>query len=92
MGTSSSKQQPFDPTNPIKRDEKKPSLLARIQDHSLGADTHYSEEDLKKYTGKSSDELKTWMENAPNVGKNQKASKIGMGAGTGGAVTYSGEG
>lgn len=84
MGTSSSKQTPPDPTNPVQRDQKRPSLLARLSDRN----TPISDEDLKKYTGKSSEELKTWMQDAPGVGRNQKAGKVGMGPGTGGAVVY----
>lgn len=102
MGNTSSKP-PFDSTKqplrsdstsekPIKQDTKKPSLIARIQHHSLGRKTHYSDEELKKHTGKTNDELKAWAENAPGVGKNQKAGKIGMGPGSGGAATIGGDG
>jgi hypothetical protein len=90
MGTSLSKQ-PADPTkqppptpaDPIKRDDKKPYSTSKTQ---------FSDDDLLKYTGRSRDELKTWMEDAPGVGKNQNAGKIGMGPGTGGAATVGGDG
>lgn len=100
MGNSTSKPT-FDPTKqplqndstyPIQQYPRKASLLSRIQDRSLGSRTNYSDEDLKRYTGKSNDELKSWATNAPDVGRNQKAGKIGMGPGSGGAGAVGGDG
>lgn len=94
MGTSSSKQ-PFNPTkqsptnqptDPVKQDAKKPSLWARKQEYLLGSKIPHSDEDMKRWTGKTNDELKTWAENAPGVGKNQKAGRIGMGLASGGVA------
>lgn len=63
-----------------------------MKDRSLGRDIRYSDEELKRYTGKTHDELKGWAEDAPGVGRNQKAGKIGMGSGSGGAATVGGDG
>ncbi|RYP80867.1 hypothetical protein DL769_002245 [Monosporascus sp. CRB-8-3] len=43
----------------------------RYQNARLGRDNKISNEDLKKYTGKSKTELEKWAETTPGVGKNQ---------------------
>ncbi|PFH56703.1 hypothetical protein XA68_16118 [Ophiocordyceps unilateralis] len=62
-------------------DEAKPkSLYQRMQDKKRGP---ISDEDIKKYTGKTRDELMTWAENQPGVGKNQLAGKLALGPASG---------
>lgn len=53
-----------------------------------------SDEDIKKYTGKSRDELNAWAEHQPGVGKNQLAGKLALGSapGLGGVATGAGYG
>ncbi|KAJ9157239.1 hypothetical protein NKR23_g179 [Pleurostoma richardsiae] len=53
-----------------------------------------SDEDLKKYTGKSKEEIMEWSKNRPGVAGNQAAGKLGMGPsmGIGGYETAHGVG
>ncbi|KOS21928.1 hypothetical protein ESCO_002118 [Escovopsis weberi] len=70
----------------------KKSLYQSFQEMKRGPGP--SEADIKKYTGKSRDELAAWAETQPGVGKNQLAGKITIGpaAGLGGVATAGGFG
>ena len=73
MGSSQSNPDP-------NSQEPKPSLYQRYHNSKRGT---ISDEDIKKYTGKTRDELKEWADTQPGVGKNQLAGKISMGNTTG---------
>lgn len=47
------------------------------------APLHFSDEDIKKYTGKTRAEFNDFAESTPGVGKNQLAGKIDQGSATG---------
>ncbi|KAK2752020.1 hypothetical protein CKAH01_06306 [Colletotrichum kahawae] len=55
---------------------KKKSLYQRMVGSRAG---EISEEDMRKYTGKSKEELKEWAKDRPDVGKNQAARRIDHG-------------
>lgn len=57
------------------------SLYQRYQDKKRPVPI--SDEDLKKHTGKTRDEINTWAETQPGVGKNQLAGKINTGPASG---------
>jgi len=66
----------------------KKSLYQRAQEKKRGPGTSgLSDEDLKKYTGKTRAEFDAWKETTPGVGKNQLAGKLAVGptSGLGGA-------
>ncbi|GAB0136395.1 hypothetical protein EsDP_00004696 [Epichloe bromicola] len=52
------------------------------------------DQDLVKYTGKTRDEINSWAESRPGVGRNQLAGKVGFGStsGLGGMATAVGYG
>ena len=85
MGNSSS-------TPADKGDKSDKSLYQRYQDKKKSQPI--SDEDLKKYTGKSREELKAWADTQPGVGKNQLAGKITQGpaSGLGGVAAADGYG
>ncbi|RGP61565.1 hypothetical protein FSPOR_9891 [Fusarium sporotrichioides] len=56
---------------------KKKSLYRRYKDSK--APVPLSDEDIKKYTGKTREELKTWADSTPGVGKNQLAGRAMIG-------------
>ncbi|RBR24635.1 uncharacterized protein FIESC28_02568 [Fusarium coffeatum] len=56
---------------------EKKSLYRRYKDSK--APVPLSDEDIQKYTGKSREELKTWADSTPGVGKNQLAGKATVG-------------
>ncbi|CAM1510903.1 Fc.00g084160.m01.CDS01 [Cosmosporella sp. VM-42] len=68
------------------------SIYQRYQDKKNGPGI--SDEDLKKYTGKTREELNAWADTQPGVGKNQLAGKISMGgtSGLGGVAAADGYG
>lgn len=76
----------------IDKTDKKPSLYQRFQDKKRGPGP--SDEDILKYTGKTREELRTWADDQPGVGKNQLAGKLAVGAtsGLGGAGAAGGLG
>ncbi|KAF4450250.1 hypothetical protein F53441_6532 [Fusarium austroafricanum] len=51
-----------------------------------------SDEDILKYTGKTRDELNTWADNQPGVGKNQLAGTVTVGPVSGFGGVAMGEG
>ncbi|KAM0425087.1 hypothetical protein ACHAPT_009647 [Fusarium lateritium] len=51
-----------------------------------------SDEDIKKHTGMSRDELNAWAETQPGVGKNQLAGRVNAGSGLGGVAAADGLG
>ncbi|KAH8168649.1 hypothetical protein LIA77_11913 [Sarocladium implicatum] len=59
---------------------KKQGWYARFEASKRG---EIRDEDLQKYLGKSKDEIMTWAENEPGVGKNQSAGKIDLGGASG---------
>ncbi|KAH6989154.1 hypothetical protein BKA56DRAFT_611438 [Ilyonectria sp. MPI-CAGE-AT-0026] len=60
---------------------KKKSFFQRMQDQKKSKPL--SDEDILKYTGKTRDELKTWSDTRPGVGKNQPSGKMAMGGASG---------
>lgn len=68
------------------------NLYQRYQDKKRGEPI--SDEDLKKYTGKTRDEINEWAESRPGVGKNQLAGGVAIGpaSGLGGVATADGFG
>ncbi|KAK5996891.1 hypothetical protein PT974_02238 [Cladobotryum mycophilum] len=72
--------------------ETKKSLYMAWQEKKRGKGP--SDEDIKKYTGMTRDELNTWAETQPGVGKNQLAGKISVGpaSGFGGVAAAGGYG
>ncbi|KAH7171311.1 hypothetical protein EDB81DRAFT_636458 [Dactylonectria macrodidyma] len=74
------------------KDKKKPSLFQRMQDQKKSKPL--SDEDILKYTGKTRDELKTWSESTPGVGRNQLSGRMAMGntSGLGGMAAAEGYG
>ncbi|KAH8688329.1 hypothetical protein BGZ61DRAFT_533114 [Ilyonectria robusta] len=60
---------------------KKMSFFQRMQDQKKSKPL--SDEDILKYTGKTRDELKTWSDTRPGVGKNQPSGKMAMGGASG---------
>ncbi|KAM5354165.1 hypothetical protein ACJ41O_000815 [Fusarium nematophilum] len=70
----------------------KQSLYQRYQAKKRGPGL--SDDDIKKYTGKTREELNTWADTQPGVGKNQLAGKVAMGStsGLGGVATADGYG
>ncbi|KAG8676578.1 hypothetical protein FPOAC2_02684 [Fusarium poae] len=57
--------------------KEKKSLYRRYKDSK--APVPLSDEDIQKYTGKSREELKTWADSTPGVGKNQLAGRATIG-------------
>ncbi|RCI12627.1 hypothetical protein L249_0739 [Ophiocordyceps polyrhachis-furcata BCC 54312] len=56
--------------------------------HSLHRKTQHQEQnitddDIKKYTGKTRAELNAWADSQPGIGKNQLAGKMAMGPASG---------
>ncbi|PHH79607.1 hypothetical protein CDD80_4369 [Ophiocordyceps camponoti-rufipedis] len=49
-----------------------------------------SDDDIKKYTGKTRDELATWADSRPGVGKNQLAGKLALGSAMSGVAAGEG--
>ncbi|KAM4066226.1 hypothetical protein HRG_000361 [Hirsutella rhossiliensis] len=87
MGSSqSSKAAPASESSP----PADKSLYQRFQDKKRGPPL--SDEDIKKYTGKSRDELNAWAEDQPGVGKNQLAGKLAVGGASGLAGAAAGAG
>ena len=78
--------------DPTTQKEDKPSLYQRFK--KAKGPQPISDEDIKKYTGKSHGELKEWADVTPGVGKNQLAGKLAMGeaAGLGGMAAGFGYG
>ncbi|POR31690.1 hypothetical protein TPAR_08099 [Tolypocladium paradoxum] len=68
----------------------KKSLYQRHQDKKRGAPI--SDEDLKKYTGKTRDEFDAFAANTPGVGRNQLAGKMSVGPASGLGGLAAGEG
>lgn len=70
---------------------KKPSMYQRYQNSKRG---EISDEDLKKYLGKTKEEINEWAEYRPGVGKNQRAGGIAQGpaSGLGGMAAADGYG
>ena len=68
------------------------SFYDRYQDKRRGPPLN--DDDIKKYTGRSHDEITEWAETAPGVGKNQLAGKISVGgaSGLGGVASAEGYG
>ncbi|KAL4725626.1 hypothetical protein ACLX1H_007775 [Fusarium chlamydosporum] len=60
---------------------EKKSLYRRYKDSK--APVPLSDEDVLKYTGKTRDELKTWADSTPGVGKNQLAGRAMIGEASG---------
>jgi hypothetical protein len=85
MGNTTASPSTSEPT------EKK-SLYRRYKDSK--APVPLSDEDIKKYTGKTREELKTWADSTPGVGKNQLAGRamIGEAAGVSGVAMADGLG
>lgn len=73
MGSSQS-------TSPGDQQPKK-SLYRKYQDKK--APKPIPDEDLLKYTGKTREQITTWAETQPGVGKNQLAGKATMGSTSG---------
>ncbi|EON95817.1 hypothetical protein UCRPA7_8690 [Phaeoacremonium minimum UCRPA7] len=75
-------------------EQPKKSLYRRYEDAKSGRNNEISDEDMKKYTGKTRDELNTWAKTAPDVAGNQVAGKIDTGpaSGLGGAAAAGGYG
>jgi hypothetical protein len=69
MGSSQSKSGHKADGPPDGTDKSRQSFYQRYQEKKRGPGL--SDEDIKKYTGKSRDELKTWADGTPGVGKNQ---------------------
>lgn len=74
--------------------QPKKSLYRRYEDAKSGRNNQISDEDMKKYTGKTRDELNEWAKTAPDVAGNQMAGKIdnGPATGLGGAAAAGGYG
>ncbi|TWU72174.1 hypothetical protein ED733_000585 [Metarhizium rileyi] len=70
----------------------KKSLYQKYQDKK--GPRPISDEDILRYTGKSRDELNSWADGQPGVGRNQLAGKLAMGnaSGLGGVATAAGFG
>ncbi|KAI3535458.1 hypothetical protein CSPX01_11412 [Colletotrichum filicis] len=75
-------------------DEPKKSLYQRYQDKKSGRDTQISDEDLKRYTGKTKDEINDWAKDRPGVAGNRAAGTLtaGPASGFGGVATAGGFG
>lgn len=72
--------------------KKSTSLYRKYQDKK--GPRPISDDDILKYTGKTRDELKSWADGQPGVGKNQLAGKLAIGSasGLGGVATGAGYG
>jgi hypothetical protein len=77
MGSSQSKSGHTADGPPEGTDKRPQSFYQRYQEKKRGPGL--SEEEIKKYTGKSRDELKTWADGTPGVGKNQLAGSATAG-------------
>lgn len=69
------------PPNPESQTKK--SWYKRYEDAKTGRNVQISDEDLKKYTGKSKAEIDQWAKDRPGVGVNQLAGKLTVGGATG---------
>ncbi|EKJ77844.1 hypothetical protein FPSE_01937 [Fusarium pseudograminearum CS3096] len=70
------------PASPSTSDStEKKSLYRRYKDSK--APVPLSDEDIKKYTGKTREELGTWADSTPGVGKNQLAGRAMIGEASG---------
>ncbi|KAF4985294.1 hypothetical protein FDECE_16667 [Fusarium decemcellulare] len=65
----------------VESSDQKKSLYQRYQDKRRGPGP--SDEDILKYTGKTREELNTWADTQPGVGRNQLAGRISAGPTTG---------
>lgn len=63
--------------------ETKKSWYRRYQDAKSGRSNQISDEDMKKYTGMTKEELCQWSEDRPGVGGNRNAGDITAGPATG---------
>ncbi|KAH7260443.1 hypothetical protein B0J15DRAFT_492521 [Fusarium solani] len=92
MGNQSSTPSDETPKDaPTAEQPQKKSLYQRYQDQKRGPGL--SDEDIKKYTGMNRDELNTWAETQPGVGKNQLAGRAaGPASGLGGVAAADGLG
>ncbi|KAJ4391101.1 hypothetical protein N0V93_004716 [Gnomoniopsis smithogilvyi] len=63
--------------------EPKKSWYRRYQDAKSGRNNPISDEDLKKYTGKTKEELNEWSKDRPHVGGNRNAGSITAGPASG---------
>lgn len=72
----------------------KRSLYRRYEDAKSGRDKPMSDEDLKKYTGMTKDELGEWSKDRPGVGPHKNAGDITTGpvSGFGGVAAAGGYG
>ncbi|RGP78201.1 hypothetical protein FLONG3_3680 [Fusarium longipes] len=68
-------------TSPTSETTEKKSLYRRYKDSK--APVPLSDEDIKKYTGMNREELKTWADSTPGVGKNQLAGRAMIGEASG---------
>ncbi|KAH7244184.1 pyridoxal phosphate-dependent transferase [Fusarium redolens] len=87
MGNSSSSS-----SNPSEEAKDKKTLYERFQAGKKSVPL--SDEDILKYTGKTRDELSTWADTQPGVGKNQLAGSVTAGpiSGLGGVAMADGLG
>ncbi|PNP75410.1 hypothetical protein FNYG_11214 [Fusarium nygamai] len=87
MGNSSSSS-----SNPSEEAKDKKTLYERFQAGKKSVPL--SDEDILKYTGKTRDELSTWADTQPGVGKNQLAGSATAGpiSGLGGVAMADGLG
>ena len=69
--------------------KEKKGLYARFTDARMGRDKVISDEDLKKYTGKTRSELDEWSKTAPDVAGNRVSGTV-TGQGPGGATAPTG--
>lgn len=73
----------FDDMNATASPTTKKSLYQRYKDAKSGRNKTISDEDMKKYTGRTKGEINEWAKTAPGVAGNQAAGKIDAGPATG---------
>lgn len=87
--TSTTAQAENDPAAPV----PKKSLYQRYRDAKTGRNKPpVSDEELKKYTGMTRDELNDWARDRPHVAGNQLAGSITVGPASGFGGMAAGEG
>lgn len=89
----STKQSPDSTANSAGAEPKK-SWYRRYQDAKSGRNNTISDEDMKKYTGMTKEELGEWSKDRPHVGGNKNAGDItaGPASGFGGMAAAGGVG
>lgn len=78
-----STEQSSDPASNNVGTQPKKSWYRRYQDAKSGRNNPISDEELKKYTGKSREELSDWSKDRAHVGGNRNAGSITVGPASG---------